>query len=148
MKNQHTNNLLLLALATLFISTSGALGKFIDLPTPVIIWCRAAFGALFLFLFCKFKKYNLKIQSKRDLPTLIIGALLLGAHWLTYFYALKLSNVALGMLSMFTFPVMTALLEPLFTKSKPNPIHIVLALIVLLGIYVPVSYTHLRAHET
>lgn len=135
MKNQHTNHLLLLALATLFISTSGTLGKFIDLPTPVIIWWRAALGALFLFVFCKYKKLSVKIKSKNDIPSILIGALLLGAHWVTYFYALKLSNVALGMLSMFTFPVMTALLEPLFTKAKLNPIHVVLALLVLLGIY-------------
>lgn len=136
MKNQHTKHLLLLALATLFISTSGTLGKFIDLPTPVIIWCRSALGALFLFIYCRYKKFSIKIQSKKDLPTIILGALLLGTHWVTYFYALKLSNVAIGMLSMFTFPVITALLEPLFTKSKFNPIHIVLALMVLLGIYI------------
>lgn len=136
MKNQHTKHLLLLTLATLFISTSGALGKFIDLPTPVIIWCRSILGALFLFIYCRYKKFSFKIQSKKDLPSIILGALLLGAHWLTYFYALKLSNVAIGMLSVFTFPVITALLEPLFSKSKFNPIHIVLALMVLLGIYI------------
>lgn len=136
MKNQHTNQLLLLALATLFISTSGTLGKFIELPAPVIIWWRAALGTLFLFVFCKYKKLSVNIKSKNDIPSILIGALLLGAHWVTYFYSLKLSNVALGMLSMFTFPVMTALLEPLFTKSKLNPIHIVLALMVLLGIYI------------
>ena len=135
MKNQHSNQLLLLAFATLLISTSGVLGKFIDLPTPVIIWIRSALGAVFLYVFCRFKKLNLKIQSKNDIPTIILGAILLGVHWVTYFYALKLSNVAIGMLAMFTFPVITAFLEPLFTKSKLNPIHIILGLMVLLGIY-------------
>lgn len=136
MKNQHSNQLLLLTFATLLISTSGALGKFIDLPTPVIIWCRSALGTIFLFVFCRYKNLNLKIQSKKDIPTILIGAVLLGVHWVTYFYALKLSNVAIGMLSMFTFPVITAFLEPLFTKSKLNPIHIVLGLMVLFGIYI------------
>ena len=136
MKNQHNNQLLLLTLGTLFISTSGALGRFISMPPEVIIWWRCALGAGFLFIFCKYKKLNLKIYSKRDFATLLIGAIFLGAHWITYFYALKLSNVALGMLSLFTFPVITALLEPLFIKTKLNPIHIVLALIVLLGIYI------------
>ena len=60
----------------------------------------------------------------------------MGAHWITYFYALKLSNVALGMLSLFTYPVITSLLEPLFYKIKFNPIHILLGLIVLIGIYI------------
>ena len=136
MKNQHANHLLLLGLATLLISTSGTLGKFIDLPTPVTIWCRSALGALFLFFYCRYKKFSTKIKSKKDLSSIILSAVLLGTHWITYFYALKLSNVALGMLSMFTFPVITALLEPFFTKSKLNPIHIVLALVVLLGVYI------------
>lgn len=136
MKNQHTNQLLLLALATLLISTSGALGKFIDLPPPVIIWLRCALGALFLFIFCKYKKINIKINSKKDIPTVVLSSVLLGTHWITYFYALKLSNVALGMLSLFTFPVITALLEPFFTKSKFNYVHIVLGLMVLIGIYI------------
>ena len=136
MKNQHSNQLLLLTFATLLISTSGALGKFIDLPIPVIIWCRSALGALFLYIFCRYKKISIKVHSRKDIPTIVLSALLLGTHWVTYFYALKLSNVAIGMLSLFTFPVITALLEPLFTKSKLNPIHILLALMVLLGIYI------------
>lgn len=136
MKNQHTNHLLLLGLATLFISTSGVLGKHINLPTPLIIWFRSALAALFLVVFCKFKKLKITLNSKKDLPTIILGGILLGVHWVSYFFALKLSNVAVGMLSMFTFPVITALLEPLFTKSKLNPIHILLGLMVLLGIYI------------
>ncbi|KAA5827973.1 EamA family transporter [Algibacter amylolyticus] len=136
MKNQHNQNLLLLTLATLLISTSGALGRFISMPTEIIIWWRSALGAVFLFMFCKLKKVDLKIQSKKDFTTILISAVFLGAHWITYFYALKLSNVALGMLSLFTFPVITALIEPFFTKTKLNPIHILLALMVLLGIYI------------
>lgn len=136
MKNQHTNHLLLLGFATLFISTSGVLGKYINLPTPLIIWFRSVLAALFLFLFCKYRKLNIKLRSKKDTPTIVFGGMLLGIHWVTYFLALKFSNVAVGMLSMFTFPVITAFLEPLFTKSKLNPIHIVLGFMVLLGIYI------------
>lgn len=136
MKNQHSNQLLLLTLATLLISTSGVLGKFINLPTPVIIWWRCVLGAVFLFAFCKYKKLNIKINSKKDIPTVVTSALFLGTHWITYFYALKLSNVALGMLSLFTFPVITALLEPFFIKSKFNFTHIILGTIVLIGIYI------------
>jgi len=134
-KNKHTIHLFELSLATLFISTSGALGRFIDMPTPVIIWWRSALALIFLYIFCRYKKINLKLNSK-DIPTFIISALFLGAHWITYFYALKLSNVAIGMLSLYTFPVITALLEPLFVKVKFDPMHIVLGFIVLLGIYI------------
>lgn len=135
MKNQHTNHLLLLLLATLFTSTSGALGKFIDLPTPVVIWWRCMLGGLFLLAFCLYKKYNLKIASRKDFFTIALSALLMGAHWITYFYALKLSNVAIGMLSLFTYPIFTALLEPFFMKVKFDPFYIPLGFLVILGIY-------------
>jgi drug/metabolite transporter (DMT)-like permease len=136
MKNQHSNQLLLLLLATLFISTSGVLGKFIDMPTPVVVWWRSSLGALFLFIYCRYKRINLDLKSKKDIPTLILSALFMGGHWITYFYALKLSNVAIGMLSLFTFPVITAMLEPVFSKTKLDPIHIILGAMVLAGIYI------------
>ncbi|WP_412559422.1 DMT family transporter [Winogradskyella sp. MIT101101] len=132
----HLNHLLWLTIATILISTSGALGKFIDMPTPVIIWWRSALAAVFLFIFCLYKKINLKIYGGKDRWTFILAAVFMGAHWITYFYALKLSNVAIGMLSLFTFPVITAILEPLFSKVKFDPIHILLGLFVLLGVFI------------
>lgn len=136
MKNQHLKQLFELVLATVFISTSGALGKFIDMPPPVTVWWRAFLAAIFIYIFCRYKKISLQINSKQDLFTFIVSALFMGAHWITYFYALKFSNVAIGMLSLFTYPVITALLEPLFFKVKLNLIHIFLGLIVLLGVYI------------
>jgi drug/metabolite transporter (DMT)-like permease len=136
MKDQHNQHLFELLMATLLISTSGVLGRYIDLPSPVIIWFRCALGALFILIFCIYKKSSLKINSNKDIPTVVLSSLLLGIHWITYFYALKLSNVALGMLSLFTFPVITALLEPLFLKIKLDKIHIVLGIMVIIGIYI------------
>ena len=69
------------------------------------------------------------------MATIIVSGLLFGAHWVTYFYALHLSNVAIGMLSLFTYPVVTALLEPLFFKTKLNNKHVILGFVVLVGIY-------------
>lgn len=136
MKNQHNQHLFLLVLATLFISTSGALGKHIDMPTPVIIWWRASIAGVILFVFCRYKKISLKINSKKDLVLFILSALLMAGHWLTYFYALKLSNVAIGMLSLFVYPILTAFLEPLFFKIKFDSIYIFLGILVLVGIYI------------
>ncbi|WP_341217148.1 DMT family transporter [uncultured Wocania sp.] len=136
MNNQHSKHLLLLLLATLFISTSGALGRYIDMPIPVIIWWRSIIAAILLYAFCIYKKINLKIKSKKEIALFIISALFLATHWITYFYALKLSNVAIGMLSLFVYPILTAFLEPLFIKVKFDPIYILLGVMVLIGIYI------------
>ena len=136
MENNHLKNLSGLVLATLFISTSGVLGKYIEMPSEVIVWFRSAFAMVFLYFFIKYKKISLKVSDRKTHVPLIISSLFMAGHWITYFYALKLSNVALGMLSLFTFPVITALLEPIFLKTKLNHIHIVLGIIVFIGIYI------------
>jgi len=60
----------------------------------------------------------------------------MAVHWVTYFYALKLSNVALGVLSLYTFPIIITLLEPLFLKVKFDPMYILLGLLVLIGLFI------------
>lgn len=136
MQSNHTKNILGLLLATFFISTSGVLGKFIEMPSEIIIWFRSFFAMLFLGVFCAYKKLNFKVKSKKHVKPFIIAGVFMAAHWVTYFYALKLSNVAIGMLSLYTFPVMIAFLEPVFLKVKFNPVYIILGILVLLGLYV------------
>ena len=134
MENNYHKNLSNLILAALLISTSGVLGKYIAMPSEVIIWFRSAFAMIFLYSFCRYKKISLTIIDVKTHVPLIISSLFTAAHWVTYFYALKLSNVALGMLSLYTFPVITTLLEPVFLKSKFNIMHLVLGLMVLFGV--------------
>jgi drug/metabolite transporter (DMT)-like permease len=136
MKNRHLKHLTELCFATLVISSSGVLARHIDMPAPVIIWWRCCIGAIALFLLCYFKKVSFKLNTKKDRLPFFISSLFLGIHWVTYFYALKFSTVALGMLSLYTFPVITALIEPFFSKEKLNPIHILFGFMILLGLYI------------
>jgi len=136
MENAHLKNISGLLLATLFISTSGVLGRYIAMPAEVIIWFRAAIAMVLLYLYCKYKKIDLTIKSSKDYKPFFISGLLMAVHWVTYFYALKLSNVALGVLSLYTFPIIITLLEPLFLKVKFDPMYILLGLLVLIGLFI------------
>ena len=90
--NSSLINLLQLNFAVLLISTSGALGRFIELPVPLIIALRACLGSVPLFLFCKFKGLSFKIQ-KKDRGIIIISSVLMATHWIAYFISLKLSTI-------------------------------------------------------
>ena len=147
MENSNFKNISSLLLATLFISTSGVLGKYIAMPVEAIVWFRSAFAVVFIYVFCKFTKVYLRIKAKKDWIPFLLSAIFMAAHWLTYFYALKLSNVAIGMLSLFTFPIITAFLEPLFTKTKFNPIYIFLGVLVLIGLYILAPEFTLESNE-
>lgn len=135
MKSQHIKHLIELNIAMIFISTSGVLGRFISMPPPLTIWWRSFLAIFCLGIYIWYKKINLKINSKRDFRTILISGFFMGAHWVTYFYALKLSGVAIGMLAMFTYPIITVFLEPLFFKTKLNLTHVFLGALVLIGIY-------------
>jgi drug/metabolite transporter (DMT)-like permease len=100
----------------------------------MIIFLRAAIGGVFLYLFCKWRKMSFTIQTK-DRKTIFFSGILMGLHWIFYFISLKLSSVAIGMLSVFTYPIITTFLEPIMLGSKFKNSNLLLGLMVLLGIY-------------
>ena len=148
MKNQHYYYVLLLNLGMLCISTSGPLGRFIPLPPPLIIWSRALVAFLVLGAYCIWKKEEIKKEFLKNSTTLISSGSLLAFHWVTYFFALQWSGVAIGMLSMFTFPIITVFLEPLFFKTKLHPIHLAFGVLILIGIYLLVPAFDFETEQT
>jgi drug/metabolite transporter (DMT)-like permease len=130
-KNRH---LLEISVAMLFIGTSGMLGRFVPLEAGPAVWWRAALTIPLMVGYCWWRGIPLLVPKGRRWAVLLSGVLM-AAHWVTYFYALKLSSVAIGMLAIFTYPAMTTLLEPLLLKKAFEPRHIGLAVLMLLGVY-------------
>ncbi|MBT8219019.1 MAG: DMT family transporter [Bacteroidia bacterium] len=130
---QETKNFILLHIGLLFISTSGVLGRSISLDVPVTIAWRAVIGFACIFLLFIFQKKYLWIARKHN-KLAFLSAVFMAGHWLTYFYALYYSNIAISMIAIFTYPMMTVLLEPIFLKT---PFHLqifITALVMTAGI--------------
>ena len=64
----------------------------------------------------------------------LLGSLL-AVHWVSYFYAMQVSTVAVGVIALYTFPVITVFLEPFFHGEKPHIVDIISSIAVLVGIY-------------
>ena len=124
-----------LNLALLLIATSGPLGRSLTMNPFQSIWWRALLSLFILIVIIKWSKFNWSLKKIKGRKTLLLSGVLMAIHWVTYFYALQLSGIAIGMLSLFTYPVITAFLEPLFTKHKVNLIQVLLAIIICLGMY-------------
>lgn len=124
-----------LNLALFIISTAAPLGNYISLPPAISIWTRCFVAFLGLGILVKFQKISLQFQSK-DTGSFVLAASLQGLHWVTYFYSLQLAGAGLGIISLFTYPIFTAILEPFILKTKFNPKHIFLGLLVLIGLYI------------
>ena len=115
------------------MSTSGVLGKVIPLPPALIIFWRCLWGFALLYLYIRWRK-RYRIEGKHWV--FFVGSgILLAAHWTTYFHAIKLGGVAVGMLSLFTYPIITSLLEPLIFRSRYSWFDITSSFLILCGLY-------------
>ena len=120
--------------ATVILGSSGLLGKLIILPPPVIIFGRCVIAATALLVLFAFLKQSIKIKLGQNRVTFVLSGVLLAAHWVTYFFALKLSTVAIAFLTLFTFPIVTTLLEPIFLKTRLSWFDLLGAIIIFLGV--------------
>lgn len=134
-EKQPTSPLLQIAVAMLFIGTSGIFGRFVPLPAPLAVWWRAAIALVALLAYCRYKGIDLRLRGRRQTMVVVLSGLLMSCHWLTYFEALQRSSVAIGMLAIFTYPAMTTLLEPLFFRKPFEGRHLLLAGMVVVGVY-------------
>lgn len=136
MKNLSLKHIAELNFSILIISTAAIFARYIPLDPALITFWRGAIAFATLGSFLLINKKSFQIKSKKDRIRLLFSSVLFALHWLTYFYALQVSSVAIGMLSLFTFPVITAFIEPFYFKTKLNKRHIILAIIVLVGLYI------------
>jgi drug/metabolite transporter (DMT)-like permease len=134
--------------AVLLFGLAGVLGKLSLLPAPIIVFGRSFFAGLVLLAVCWFRHVSLRPKQSRDGYLLIGQGVLLALHWTAFFQAINVSNVAIGLLSFSSFPLFTAMLEPLLLKQRPSRTQIVAALLILPGIYLLVPSFSLQNQTT
>lgn len=138
MKNQ-LNALLVLYLAVFLLSLNGLFAKLIPLDALSITQLRSAIAVLGFLVFGLLRKRKLRVENlKQQLGVAFLG-LLLGLHWVTFFHSMQVSTVAIGMLSLFSFPIMTILFEPLFNNDRLKISDVLAGVAVLSGIAIMVS---------
>ncbi|GAC1392402.1 MAG: DMT family transporter [Ktedonobacteraceae bacterium] len=135
-------------IAVLFFGLAGVLGKLSMLPSPLIVLGRVVFAGLLLFVVCLFQRVSLQPKRRRDGFLLVGQGVLLACHWTAFFQSINVSNVAIGLLSFSSFPLFTAVLEPLLLKQRSSRIQIFAALLILPGIYLLVPSFTLQNRTT
>ncbi len=114
---------------------AGLFGKWIHLDALILVWGRVIFATLAFGLLFLYKKQNpFKISIKTSGVYLFLGGLL-AFHWWSFFIAIQVSTVAIGLFSFSTFPIFTVLLEPLFFKEKWRFQYFLMAALSTFGIY-------------
>ncbi|QZY57432.1 DMT family transporter [Crassaminicella profunda] len=134
MKEQKNKSLIEVHIAVLFFGLAGLFGKLILLPSLVIVFGRVVFASLFLGSILLLKKQSIRLEKGKDYCYFIILGFILALHWVTFFLAIQMSTVAIGLLMFSTFPVFVTFIEPVFFKYKICMKDIVIAVITFFGV--------------
>ncbi|PQJ55162.1 hypothetical protein BTO11_05115 [Psychrosphaera saromensis] len=123
-----------LHLGVMLLGVSGLFAKLIQLPALDIIAYRSLLTVVLLLAILVLSKSKIRLNSFKDYKIALILGLLAALHWVTYFTSIQMSSVAVGMITLFTYPVLTVLLEPLVRKKLPSVRDILISVVVTFGI--------------
>jgi drug/metabolite transporter (DMT)-like permease len=132
----------------ILLGATALFSKLLPLSAVDITFGRAAVACVMLFGIVKLFRQSIRLNSKKDYFIALFLGLLMAAHWVSYFAAMQYSSVSVGMIALFTFPVMTVLLEPFFEGIRLVWQDVVSALVVLFGIYLIVPEISLENEIT
>ena len=113
--------------------------RFLSFSSIDIILFRGLFAASVLFILIIKSPNHFKIKTRKYLLFMVVSGLLFGAHLVTYFHAMKVSRIGIALVSLFTFPMITTLIEPLICKIVPDIKHILLCFLVDIGFFIIVN---------
>lgn len=118
---------------------TAVLGALITLDALPLVWFRMSIAVLIILVFVLIKKIPLKVPPK-TLAAFIASGLVIALHWLTFFYAIKVSNVSVTLACLSTGAFFASLLEPIFTRTKVVWYEVLFGLIVVSGLYIIFSF--------
>ncbi|WP_035678473.1 DMT family transporter [Flavobacterium limnosediminis] len=112
---------------------TAVLGKLISLDALPLVWYRMVIAVLIIFAYVKIRKTPLAL-SKRLLYGFIFSGLVIALHWLTFFQAIKVSNISVTLACLSTGALFASILEPIFYGKKVVIYEVLFGLLVVFGL--------------
>ncbi|WP_306354195.1 DMT family transporter [Flavobacterium sp. '19STA2R22 D10 B1'] len=135
MQNDNIKSYFQLHLIVFIWGFTAILGALISLDALPLVWYRMLLAVGFIALFIAYKKISLKIPVMTGIRFLFAG-LVIAIHWLTFFMAIKVSNVSLTLACLSTGAFFASLLEPIFYKRKVIWYEVLFGIVVIFGLYI------------
>lgn len=135
MQNDNFKSYLLLHLIVFIWGFTAILGALISLDALPLVWWRMSLAVVFIYIYIRIKKIDLKIPRKTLLAFLFAG-LVIALHWFTFFKAIKVSNVSVTLACLSTGAFFASILEPLLFGKKIVWYEVIFGLIVIGGLYI------------
>jgi drug/metabolite transporter (DMT)-like permease len=127
-------NYLLLHLTVFLYGFTGILGKLITISAEHLVWHRLWIAVLALVVYCLLRGVSLKV-GREDLIKYCGVGLLIAAHWVFFYKAIKEGSVSVAVVCLSTSTFFTALIEPFFFKRRINWVEVMLGFVIFIVLY-------------
>ncbi|GCD79862.1 permease [Schleiferia thermophila] len=114
---------------------TGILGHLITIDAFTLVWHRMWMATVVLAIYLLLIGRSFKTTAKEAILLMLAGSII-AAHWVTFFYAIKVSTVSVTLACLSTGALFTAFLEPIFFRRAIDVREIVLGLSVVVGLYI------------
>lgn len=112
---------------------TAVLGALISVTAIPLVWYRMTLATVGLGVFLWLRKHSFRV-SKTIMWVAIASGVLIAFHWITFFTAVKVSNVSITLSVLSSGAFLTSLLEPLFYKRKVIGYEVFFGLLVIVGL--------------
>jgi drug/metabolite transporter (DMT)-like permease len=126
---------LILHVIVLVWGLTGILGEYISLSSSKIVFFRTLIALLSLILIGFFIKQSKRLSFNQVLKIIGVGVIV-GLHWFTFFYSIKVSTISIGVVCMSLTTLFVALIEPIIFKRKLSKTELLISVFILIGIII------------
>jgi drug/metabolite transporter (DMT)-like permease len=116
--------------AVLLFGFAAILGDKIQLPATQLVWWRLLITVVSLVFFVNILKHW-NNTSPTILGRWICIGILVTLHWIAFFASIKMANASIALVCLATASVFTSFFEPLFNRTRPQPLDILIAILVI-----------------
>ena len=122
MSMTHFRDFLKLHAVILSWGLTAVLGSMSSIPAVETVLLRTVISALALWFLAKKFGHQLRVSGKQSLALLGNG-IILGSHWLLFFFAVEVSNASVATVGLTTTMLWTSLLEPILIRGRRLQMH-------------------------
>uniref|UniRef100_UPI0040491C67 DMT family transporter n=1 Tax=Gelidibacter sp. TaxID=2018083 RepID=UPI0040491C67 len=134
MQNAKLQNYLHLHFLVFIAGFTAILGELISIGSIALVWYRMAMAGILMFLYIKIIKLKITID-KRTMLKFFAAGVIIALHWITFFEAIKQSNISITLAMFSTGAFFASFIEPLIYKRRIIWYEILFGIIVIIGVF-------------
>ena len=131
---QILKNHLQLHLVVFIYGFTAIIGKLISLPAAEMVWYRMFIAFLSIGMYISIRGIPVACSPKIIFKLMGIGVIV-ALHWITFFHAIKISNVSVTLGCLASTTLFTSILEPIIFRRRVIWLEVVIGVFIIAGLY-------------